>query len=356
MTNFKIPPFFFPTTVAFVDDSYDFLSNLSLQLHPTLAYRLLQSTSEALMLLKSQKLQTEPLINGLFSLYQGRDEADHDHQVIDISLGLIHRKVHDERRFDQIPVVVVDYDMPQMNGVEFCRQIQNPLIKKILLTGKADERIAVEAFNGGLIDRFIRKQDPNALEILDQAVLEMQAYHFEEMQSMLSDSLSVGLHRFLRDRKLAARFKELCAQYNIVEYYLTCAPDGMLMLDATGASYLLVVQNESQVQSTHEIAYDQGAPEQLLTRLRSGEVIPYFPKTQGIYSSIYKDWRSCLHTATKIEGDDAWYSYVVIEEPEGFNLKHVLCYSDYLERIDASRPAAALTRFARPGGARSRGF
>ncbi|OUL99860.1 response regulator [Variovorax sp. JS1663] len=334
MNRSKIQPFFFPTTVAFVDDSNDFLVNLSLQLDPSLAFRLFQSATEALTMLNSSKLEAIPLVNKLFSLYQGRDEADHGRQVIDISLGMIHRKLHNERRFDQISVVVVDYDMPRMNGVEFCRQIQNPLIRKILLTGKANERIAVEAFNEGLIDRFIRKQEPDAIETLNRAIQEIQPRYFEQMQRMLSDSLSVGSHRFLKDQNFAACFKELIKRFNIVEYYLACAPDGMLMVDATGASYLLIVQSEDQFQATHEIAYDQLAPPELLKILRSGEVVPYFWKTQGIYSPIYQDWRSYLHPATRIEGTE-WYAYTVVKEPEGFNLKHVLFYADYLERLDA---------------------
>jgi CheY-like chemotaxis protein len=341
MTKHEIQPFFFPTTVAFVDDSGDFLANLSLQLDPLLAFRLFQSPIDALATLNSSGIQSSPSVKSLFSLYEGRDEFDLRRQIVDVDLDMIHREIHDDKRFDQISVVVIDYDMPQMNGVEFCRQLKNPLVRRILLTGKADERVAVEAFNEGLIDRFIRKQEPNAIDSLNQVIREMQPHYFSQIGRMLAGALAIGLYRFLKDPRFAECFNKLSDQLNIVEYYLSCAPGGMLMLDATGTSYLLLVQNEEQFRATHEIAYDQQAPDELLKTLRSGDAMPYFWKTQGNYSSIYEDWRGCLHPATKIQGDE-WYAYTVVENPKGFNLKHVLFYADYLDRLDEPKRRQSL--------------
>ena len=57
-------------------------------------------------------------------------------------------------------VAVMDVAMPELNGMEFCRRITDPSIRKIVLTGKADEHVAVKSFNEGLIDRFIRRIHP----------------------------------------------------------------------------------------------------------------------------------------------------------------------------------------------------
>ena len=43
MKQYQIPPFYFPTTVIFVDDSTVFLENLSFQLDPQLAFQLYES-------------------------------------------------------------------------------------------------------------------------------------------------------------------------------------------------------------------------------------------------------------------------------------------------------------------------
>ena len=332
MNTYAIQPFHFPTTVAFVDDNQQFLSNLSLQLDSRLAYRLYHSPFSALVALNGSD-QAPPVVERFFSLYRYRGDQSQSRHVIDVSLDMIHREVHNEHRFEQVSVVVVDYDMPEIDGLEFCRSLKNKSIKKILLTGKADEQTAVRAFNEKTIDRFIRKQDDDVMAQLKHAIDELQRDHFEQVEHMLTDALSVGSHKFLRDPGFAERFDQICAGMGIVEHYLCCAPDGILMLDMGGAAYLLIVQNEEMMRGHYEIAYDQNAPEELLAQLRGGRSLPYFWKTAGNYSPAYEDWQPCLHPATEFKGRD-WYLYAVVKNPGAFNLKYVFPYGDYLERLD----------------------
>lgn len=332
MTPYEIPPFFFPTTVVLVDDSSDFLANVSLQLDANLAFRLFQSPLAALSAINRDSLDF-PSVRDFFSLYRDRDDVDESRHVIDISLGMICRQVQNDKRFEQVSVVVVDYDMLELNGLELCRRIRSPLVKKILLTGRADERLAVEAFNEGIIDRFIRKQEPDAMASLNRSIADMQSLYFGRLERMLSDALSVGSPRFLQDKAFAQRFTHIRDQLRIVEYYLTCLPDGMLMLDADGTPYLLIVQNEERTRANYEIAEDQAAPRELLDALAGRSVVPYFWATNGNYSPDYEDWRSCLYPAAEFRGNE-WYLYSVVKNPAGLNLKCSLSYNAYLDRLD----------------------
>jgi CheY-like chemotaxis protein len=333
MKSYAIQPFHFPTTVAFVDDSLQFLSNLSLQLDSRLAFRLFHSPFSALIELNGAS-SVPPMVERFFSIYRHRGDTSYARHVIDLSLDMIHREVHNERRFEQVSVVVVDYDMPEIDGLEFCRSIKNPAIKKIMLTGKADEQIAVRAFNERIIDRFIRKQDVDVMSLLNRTIAELQQEHFQQIEHMLSDALAVGSHMFLRDPGFAQRFEEIRESLGIVEHYLSCAPDGILMLNMTGTAYLLIVQTEQMMQGHYEIAFEQEAPEELLEQLRSGRSLPYFWKTAGNYSPIYEDWQPCLHPATEFKGQD-WYLYTLVKNPGAFDLKYVYPYSDYLDRLDS---------------------
>jgi CheY-like chemotaxis protein len=332
MSDYRIQPFFFPTTVMFVDDSADFLANLSLQLDSHLAFRLFDSPFDALTEL-NKKNTAPPCTKDFFSLYRDRAENAPGYQVININLDLIHREVFNEERFKCVPVVVVDFDMPGMDGVDFCRCIQNRTIKKILLTGKADERIAVKAFNEGIIDRFILKQEVDVMSALNRAINEMQEAYFRDIGKMLSDALSVEAYIFLRDPLFAERFRQIRESLGIVEYYLCCKPDGILMLDAVGTPHLLIVQTEETVQTNYEIAYDQAAPEEMLTALRSGKMVPYFWKTEGYYSPLHVDWQPDFHPATECKGKTT-YLFTVVKNPPPFHTKHVLSYAKYLDRLD----------------------
>lgn len=337
MSVYEIQPFFFPTTVAFVDDNADFLSNVSLQLNANLAFRLFSSPLDALSMLNSENVLLTPL-GHLFSMHQGCEQDHLGHHVINVSLDKIHREVHNEQRFEQISVVVVDYDMPEMNGLDFCRGIKSPYVRKVLLTGEADEELAVKAFNEGLIDRFIRKQHPNAIEQLNRAVHEMQHVYFSKIEKMLSDALSVGSYLFLKDEKFASRFDAIKAELKIVEHYLVCEPDGLLMLDAQGTGYLLMVRSAERYRADYEIAYDQNAPLEILNALRRGIALPYFDRAEDNFNPTYSDRLPTLHPAEEFEGKH-WYFYSVIKNPTALNLKYITAYNEYLERLDAQANA-----------------
>jgi serine phosphatase RsbU (regulator of sigma subunit) len=69
-------------------------------------------------------------------------------------------------------VVVTDYCMPEMNGIEFLKQVQEiaPETVRVLLTGSADLNAAIQAVNQGNIFRFLSK--PCSPEALTEALLE----------------------------------------------------------------------------------------------------------------------------------------------------------------------------------------
>jgi CheY-like chemotaxis protein len=332
MSHYPIPPFYFPTTVFFVDDSIDFLSNLSLQLDSGLAFQLYDSPANALAILNSENNSTTPM-ERFFSRYHHTEDLPLTHHVIDVNLDKVHRKVYNEFRFEQVSVVVVDYDMPSIDGLEFCRRIKNPAIKKVLLTGKADEKIAVQAFNERLIDRFILKQNKDINKLLNQAILDLQHAYFSQTERMLADALTIGKHAFLRDPLFAERFREICEQLKIVEFYLCSEPDGMLMLNANGESYLLIVPNEDALLGQYEIAYEQGAPKELLDALKSYQVIAYFWKTGGYYVPECRDWREFIYPATEFKGTQCYY-YTIVKNPPLYRTELVFPYREFLNDID----------------------
>ena len=179
--NIGIRPYFFPTTVAIVDDSPDFLANLSLSLDPVLAFHVFDSPSHALIALNSD-LAIAPGPERYFTIYQHREEHSFDHHVIDLNMANVHLEVFNEHRFERYSVAVVDYDMPEMNGLDLCRRLAHAPVRKVLLTGKADEKVAVEAFNEGIIDRFILKQSPDAMTRLQDTIRELQAQYFRDIE------------------------------------------------------------------------------------------------------------------------------------------------------------------------------
>jgi CheY-like chemotaxis protein len=332
MTMHTIKPFYFPTTVAFVDDSPTFLSNLCLQLDPSLAFRLFSSPGEALEFVNSRPRpghSDEPI----FAPFRDRTDEDVAQQVIALSVNTVRKQVHNAHRFRATSVVVVDYDMPGMNGLEFCRRMTDPSVRKIMLTGKADEHIAVQSFNEGIIHRFIRKQDESAGPALNRAVRDLQSAYFDDVCQSILDTLAVSEYAFLRDDALATRVADLSRSLGIVEHYLSYCPGGLLMLDSAGKSYLLIVHTNETLRGLREIAVEQDAPADFLAALDSRHNLPYFWQTDGHYPTDCAAWQDYIHPATHFRGKQD-YVYAVIPNPPGLDLAQVVSYDHYLERLD----------------------
>jgi CheY-like chemotaxis protein len=331
MNSDRVFPFYFPTTVMFVDDNAAFLMNLSLQLEGNIAYKLFSSPINALIEVNSATRTTTPA-SELFSRHTDSDDLSFSRQLIDLNLDDIHRFIHDGRRFEEVSVIVVDYAMPEMSGLEFLKNLKNPNIKRVLLTGIADEKIAVKAFNEGLIDRFIMKNDKSALTSLNYLIVELQNQYFEQAGKILNDALAIGAQRFLHDAAFAKTFNTLCRENKIVEYYLCNNPDGMLLLDAEGRMTRLVVYTDTDLLAQIEIAQEQNAPQAMLDEFRRGKV-PYFWKTRGYYHPDCTNWGDYLHVANILQGKQQYY-YALVKGSGTIGRDDVLSYGEFLDRLD----------------------
>ncbi|WP_245964694.1 response regulator [Trinickia dinghuensis] len=343
-----IQPFAFPTTVGFVDDSADFLANLSLQLDARLAFRFFNSAEHALNAINCAEAQS-PSVDRFLSRYHDRTEQSDAQEVIAMRVDAISQQVRNARRFECTSVVVVDYDMPGMNGLEVCRRITHPAVKKIVLTGKADEHLAVKGFNEGIIDRFIRKQDPDAITALNEAIDEMKEAYLRHTQRTVADALALSEYRFLNDPAFAAKAREIFRERDIVEHYLCVGPSGLLMLDGAAVPYLLAVYPEDALRATREIAAELDAPAEFLAELDEHRSVPYFWESDGLFPIGRESWREYMHPAFVVQGQER-YTCALIERPPGLDLETVVAYDEYLDRLDRGEHSVGLTHASPTNG------
>ena len=232
MQHFSIPTCYFPSTALFLDDSRDFLLNFVLQLDEGVAYRTFNSPRQALDYIHSKRCEQDLVSQHCLTEYTEAKNCPLTNHTINLDLAAIYAEIYNPHRFSEISVVVVDYAMPGMDGLEFCRRIENSNIKKILLTGQADEKLAIAAFNEGLIHRYIKKSDVNAAALITKSIYDLQLQYFQTMSDMVVRMLSVTSPNCLRDKKFAQFFSQLRDEKGIVEYYLVVETiPGQLVLD-----------------------------------------------------------------------------------------------------------------------------
>lgn len=330
-----IPTCYFPSTVMFVDDSRDFLTNFTLQLDDDLTYRLFDSPFHALEKIHDVH-QSKQLSESCLSEYLESGDLKGNNYTLSLDLAALHWEVYNPQRFAEISVVVVDYAMPGMNGLEFCRKMENSPIKRILLTGRADEQTVIEAFNDGIIDLYIQKHNPNITQLINESIANMQRAYFQNMSSIVIRMLSAKSPSCLEDPVFHKLFNKIIDENHIVEYYLTDNSGSFLMLDADGNIFYLIVKNEQDLQLYYEVAFDNQTPKQVLDDLRSGRKIPYFWKDEMFFQSEWNDWATYLCPAEKISGQTQDYYYAFVSNPALSDVKtdKILSYHAYLEELD----------------------
>ena len=326
-------PYFHPTTVVFIDDNTDFLQSLDLRLPPELAYVLCSSPTEALERINQPTVQP-PLYARCFSHYRGNELSEPAERLIHLDLNLIEQEVNNRERFSEVAVVVVDYDMPAMNGLELIRQIADPHVQKILLTGVADERDAIAAFNDGLIDRFFVKNQPNAIEILNKAIVELQQAYYGRACEMLQRSLLLQAPGFLTDPVFAEFFARFLEEHRFVEYYLVENPTGFLLLRDDGSLNRMILATAADFDRLHAYAAAIGAPSAYLQQLANRDCIAYFFDAMDQYFEA-EDWSDYFFPCQALAGTETWY-YAVLEDPPvdiEFDAKQSN-YRSYLNTLD----------------------
>lgn len=332
----RLPPIYFPTSVLVLDDEYDFLVNLTLLLDDRLAYRIYDSAHAAIAWIETHKRLHHGWVHRYYSFAKDRNSLSlgPKHAVL-LELSRMYKEVYNPNRFEEISVVVVDYLMPEMNGLEFCRQIRKHGIKTILLTGRADERVAVQAFNEGLIDRFLFKNDAEIDRRLNRAIQELQEAYLREKFSCLIDAMSGQTLSYLADPQFSMYFAELMREQHCVEYYLLDQPHSFLLLDEQGRPSLMLLASDQDLTAHYLVAKDEQAPVELLKILLERSHIPFFHIGDGYYQHGYQAWRSDLHAAKVFVGTCVLY-YALVRNPQMSWLQTgaIRSYRDFLSELD----------------------
>ena len=283
----KTPLLYYPTTVCFVDDSGDFLDSLKslMEMNGNPLHRsLFFSKPEDLL----EHLKGAPKRADILGAYAMLSEEDQwEHKQIDVNFHDVAHISHNKNRFDQVLVVVADYQMPSMTGLELAEHLKPYGVKTILLTGEADETKAIQAFNQRLIDRFLKKESTNLSETLETYIQELLMDAQEESTHLFKEALQLetqdtaygrdGFMDFLKDYFLKSK---------AVEYYPMGTTGSSLFVDQSGDLELLHVLTLEQNLALLDLHVDQSKlDDTTLQEIQSGKkIICVNPKGAGGYT------------------------------------------------------------------------
>ena len=161
-------------------------------------------------------------------------------------------------RFTRTQVCVVDYSMPSMSGLRVLSELSPWSGSRILLTGRADEQLAVSAFNRGLIEQFIPKQSPDIRLRLTGAIQTLLHKPDPRYEQVWRVTLSREQNALLDNPLMSATLEKLARAQGWVEHVVIGAPFGILALDHKGQAVWLQLEPSDRLAELAEMAASQG--------------------------------------------------------------------------------------------------
>lgn len=217
-----------PGTFVFLDDDPDYLAMLALVMPENWNVRLFRRPQDCI-----NQLQQEPPLWDADAWTQQQMIEDARTGGAPLIAQILRYWGEHADRYALTQVCVVDYSMPGMDGLQALSELVDWPGQRVLLTGQADEQIAVDAFNRGLIEQFIPKQTPDIprrlIEILQRLYANASGRHSQIWRATLTKSQNALLRVPSIARELSAFASE-----HWVEYVAIGRPFGVLGRDANG--------------------------------------------------------------------------------------------------------------------------
>jgi len=174
-----------------------------------------------------------------------------------------------DKRYGLSQVCVFDYAMPGMDGLQALSELTDWPGGRVLLTGQADEHVAVSAFNRGLIDQFIAKQTPDISQHLIAVVQRMLDQPQLRHSQIWRAALTQPQHALLQVPSVARQLTGM-ASTHWVEHVVIGQPFGILGMDADGLVSWLQLEPAAGLAELAELAESQGVDAEAATGIRQG--------------------------------------------------------------------------------------
>ncbi len=300
-----LPLVYYPTTVNWVDDDILFLKTISQAVKSERPCQTYLTPKECLLRLQYQTPALASL--PLFKSYVDHDEYGTSHHIpVDADLLALSSLRNNPERFNDVSVVVVDYHMPGMTGIELCRELQGQPVKKILLTGAADQQLAIEAFNEKIIDCFLRKDNPNLVCELQSFVRSLSQQYFRDLTQSLLVHLEVENKLPITDPVYIEFFHGWCTANKIIEYYLIDKNGSFLATDDAGKIHYLIVHTDKTLDAFTESHHDDEVSD-FLESVVKRQKIPFFGVAKEAWKFDVNNWPEHFYSPLVIEGKERYY-------------------------------------------------
>lgn len=333
MENSRFLPYYHPTTVAYVDDDRSFLSIFPVRVGVA-PYLCFDNPHELLTAFSAGRLSASMDLRCWIN-YTGEVGDPYTEEVLGLDKWMIYLRLFNPRRFEAVSVVVIDYQMPEMSGLDLCRELAPLPCKKILLTSREDRTLAVHAFNEGLIDTFLVKSQMNLENELAGAIRRLQVMYFREVTAMIAGFLLQDDPQLWGDVSFLRLFNQLCADRGVEEYYAVSDPTGLLLVYRDGNADLLLMYTDEEIDAHCYTAGRLGAPTGVVVQMQSRRALPYIGDDVG--NTVLTEeqwWHACIPLLPMPGQQGRYYALASGPAPFAVSSDSILSFERYLANAE----------------------
>lgn len=330
---------YFPTTTIAVDDDKLYLNSLTVLIPDDMIFRRFDDGESALRYFQHEYMPLVKESDWIATLPKDEVEDEeyprHEHAYFDVDYFAIHKQIYNPKRFEHIGVVMSDYAMPGINGLELFEAIQYVDAEKFLLTGVATESTGLSAFNRGIINHFVVKQPMTRAfgDALYRAILYLQERYFSKIAKDMMRQLAYKENSIIGAPAFHEIMEDIIAENDIVEYYLISETGSYLMLDSDANPSWLVVKSEPEMQYYSDSAAENEAPSAIVKPLKKRKKLLFLFTQEDDETVPYADWDKYMHPAKKLTTRDGtfYYTYFKGKSVYDLDLDSVLSHNEFCE-------------------------
>lgn len=193
---------------------------------------------------------------------------------------------------EDISVILVDYHMQDMTGIDFLNKIKTFPFKKILITGEQNYTVGIDALNVGLVDAYIRKDDPDLLKKLNNLITTLEWKYFTDLSASVYNFPDFD---YLANRCFIEKFEQLIDKNKIAAFFLENKEGDFSWFNTREQSFI-AVRSKKRLQELSIIAKEDGASKEIVNHLERAEVIPFFGNKQ-YWEIPASEWGKFLYPA-----------------------------------------------------------
>lgn len=271
----SFPLFNRPGTLVFLDDDADYLEMLALVLPRKWHARLFLEPRECIRQLQKEMPFWEA------DAWNQQQLVDHWRAGRPLVPQILEYWARHTERFSLTRVCVVDFSMPSMDGLQALGELGDWPGARVLLTGQADDQMAIDAFNAGLIQQFIPKQTADLGVRLVDVVERLQGTPHASHAQTWRATLKPEQVALLREPAVARELAALAARHWL-EHVVIGDPFGVLGLDAAGSPSWLQLEGGAALPALAELAQMEHMDAAVVADIRAGRKLVNLEVSQAL--------------------------------------------------------------------------